>query len=564
MRPEMLFGRTDVFDFVRTALVGQHQDNVIVLYGKRRTGKTSVLYQMHRNLDPRYMPILIDLQALTMDSPGGLFWELASTIRRALRREYQIEVPRPQREDFESDPVQGFQEIFLPVVSEAVGDRHLLLMIDESARLDEQVQAGKLTPDVFGYIRSIMQHTTSLNFLFCVGERLELMQTQYALLFNVALYKEISFLDRKAAESLVKQPIEGLYTYEDQAIDRIIDITSGHAYFMQLLCHSLFARWQRDEKAQIGVEDVNSVTSEVVERGAANLKFDWDESLPIEKLFLGAMAEAMDGDTPVVSLPEVTEVLQRHDILVPQGELFTAQRSLIGKELVFGTESMRFAIDFLRLWVRQHQRLEWVKEELATEIEEFREAVEAEAAAAERRKTRRRFRWGTLGGSVALVVALLLFVPGSPLRVFSATVAEEVVTVAQTFDFAGENKCGFQTQAEGAILAMCLEKVEKLSDKSTKFHVSWTASIESDSQYNALSREKTEIGDPVYLMDEKGNEYSFTELGGAAALPFAVFNNETSEIGWFLFPPIEGGGTSVTLVDETGEGSAKISDIALK
>jgi len=26
----------------------------------------------------------------------------------------------------------------------------------------------------------------------------------------------------------------------------------------------------------------NAVASEVVERGAANLKFDWDESLPVE------------------------------------------------------------------------------------------------------------------------------------------------------------------------------------------------------------------------------------------------------------------------------------------
>ena len=102
-RPEMFFGREDVFEFVRGALVGQHQDNVIVLYGKRRTGKTSVLYQMHRNIDPRYLPILVDLQAMTMDSLSGFLWELASTIRRALRREHQIDIPRPLRESFESE-----------------------------------------------------------------------------------------------------------------------------------------------------------------------------------------------------------------------------------------------------------------------------------------------------------------------------------------------------------------------------------------------------------------------------------------------------------------------------
>ena len=423
----MFLGREDVFEFIRSALVGQHQDNVIVLYWKRRTGKTSVLYQMHRNLDARYLPILRDLQALTMDSPGGFFWERASTIRRGLRREYQIEVPRPQREDFESDPLPGFQESFLTEVVDAIGDRRLLLMIDEAARLDEQVQAGKLTPDVFGYVRSLMQHTDSLNFLFCIGERLEMMQSQYSMLFNVALYKEISFLDRNSAEALISQPTDQIYTYQQKAVDRIIAITSGHAYFMQLLCHSLFARWQRDNKPEITVEDVDGVASEVVERGAANLKFDWDESPPVEKLFLGAMAEALDNDAHSVSVQGVDDVLRRYDTIVSERELVTAHRSLIAKELLFGTEDMRFAVDFLRLWVRQHERLEWVKEELAPEIAELREIAEAEIAATEKLKARRRFRWGSLAAGAALVIAILLFAPGSPVRVFSAsTVAEEV------------------------------------------------------------------------------------------------------------------------------------------
>ena len=321
---------------------------------------------MHRYVEPRYLPILIDLQALTMDSVSRLFWELASTIRRALRREYQIEFPRPRREDFEDDPLQGFQETFMGVVMEAVGDRHLLLMIDETARLDEQVQAEKLPSDVFSHFRSLIQHNASLNFIFCLGERLELMQRQYALLFNVALYKEISFLDRSSAESLIVQPADGLYSYNQGSIDRIIEFTSGHAYFLQLLCHSLFAMWQREGNSPITAEDGDSVATEVVERGAANLKFDWDESLPVEKLVLSAMAEAMDGATASVTLNGVDEVLRRYDILVPHGELVTSHRSLIGKELVDGTEDIRFTVDFLRLWVRQHERLEWVKEELPT------------------------------------------------------------------------------------------------------------------------------------------------------------------------------------------------------
>ena len=49
---EMFYGREDVFSFIKRNLTGLHRDTPIVLYGQRRTGKTSVLYQLHRHLDP--------------------------------------------------------------------------------------------------------------------------------------------------------------------------------------------------------------------------------------------------------------------------------------------------------------------------------------------------------------------------------------------------------------------------------------------------------------------------------------------------------------------------------
>ena len=434
--------------------------------------------------------------------------------------------------------------------------------MDEAARLDEQVEAGRLPSDVFGQIRSLMQHNTSLNFIFCVGERLELMRSQYAMLFNVALYKEISFLDRRAAESLIVQPTQSLYGYQPEAIDRIIEITAGHAYFMQLLCHSLFAGWQRDNKPSITVEDVEAVVSEVVERGSANLKFDWDESLPVEKLFLGAMAEAMENGAASITTGGVSEVLRRYDILVPQGEVVSAQRSLIGKELVFGADEVRFAIDFLRLWVRQHERVEWVKEELSGEIETLRE--EAEAAEAERRATRKRFRWGSLVGVVG---------PGGGLAAVRARVAPAGL---QRLDghrrggcrpdsgLPGPGQVRLPDQAAGAILAMCLDTVEKLSNDTMRFNLHWTATIRNE-RFNAVNRKGSTTLDPVpYLRDESGNTYNFLDVGGSAALQVAVGHGQNSEPGWFLFPELEDGVTSVDLVDVVDGQEMVIQEIVLQ
>ena len=57
--PRMFFGRADVFQAVRRILIGQDRDNVVVLHGQKRTGKTSLLYQMHRHLGDRFGCIFI-------------------------------------------------------------------------------------------------------------------------------------------------------------------------------------------------------------------------------------------------------------------------------------------------------------------------------------------------------------------------------------------------------------------------------------------------------------------------------------------------------------------------
>ena len=213
--------------------------------------------------------------------------------------------------------------------------------------------------------------------------------------------------------------------------------------------------------------------------------------------------------------------------------------------------------------MKQHERLEWVKEELSEEIAELREVAEAEAEAAERTKARRRFRWGSMATVIAVVVALLLFLPVSPVRVFSASTVVEQVRVVATVPV--QDKCGFQTQAQGAIMATCVESVEKLSDKTLRFNVKWHANITSGG-VTAVGRGKSEAGDTLpYLQDESGNVYNFTEVGGSASAPFFLRHGE-SEIGSFLFPALADGETTVSFVDEdvnTGQ-QTRLENIVLE
>jgi AAA+ ATPase superfamily predicted ATPase len=59
---ELFFGRDDIFRSIKEALIDREQDNLIILYGQRQIGKTSVLHQVGHRLSEQYLSVLIDLQ----------------------------------------------------------------------------------------------------------------------------------------------------------------------------------------------------------------------------------------------------------------------------------------------------------------------------------------------------------------------------------------------------------------------------------------------------------------------------------------------------------------------
>ena len=224
------------------------------------------------------MCVFIDLHGLALDGLGGFIQELANYIARGLRKNYQINLPDIDKAEMAANPRYYFELTFLDNVWAATGEHHLLLMLDEAIRLAEQIIAGKLEAEVFNYLRHLMQHHPRLNFLFSLGSGLEEMEKEYAFLFNVALYKKISFLDRQSAVDLITEPVEGVYSLETEAIERILEVTSGHPYHTQLICHGLYNHAQARGLKSVAPQDVDAVLDEAVERGLAVLKHVWEES----------------------------------------------------------------------------------------------------------------------------------------------------------------------------------------------------------------------------------------------------------------------------------------------
>ena len=71
---------------------------------------------------------------------GNLFHGMASSVTRGLERDHQLKVEVPDRWLLLVEPQSAFETRFLDEVWSALGDDHLVLMMDEAVRLHEEVQ----------------------------------------------------------------------------------------------------------------------------------------------------------------------------------------------------------------------------------------------------------------------------------------------------------------------------------------------------------------------------------------------------------------------------------------
>ena len=356
---DMFFGRTDIFEWVERSLMGKYVDHILVIHGQRRVGKTSILKQLPNHLPDRYIPVFFDLQGRTTTSPGRFFWWLSREISRGINSSNGGTVAVPERAELDANPEYLFTR-FLPEVQSALGERALLLTFDEFDTLNEPGVAETLALPLIQTLRRMME-LEGLSFIYSIGssgQKLENMQARYTEFFKSALYRKISFLERGACHELITQPVAGVLEYQSEAVARIYQVTAGHPYFTQLVCHELFSRCQQSGVREIQRADVDGVLEQVIERGTVNLKFVWDEADDLEKWALACLARSDECRDPA----ELANTLRDQRVRFSEPDLNRAIVHLREKD-VLGADN-RFIVYLLRVWLRQNRPLERVREEL--------------------------------------------------------------------------------------------------------------------------------------------------------------------------------------------------------
>lgn len=351
----MFFGREDVFDFIRRNI----DRNVILINGERRAGKTSLLYQLAEPnaVSPDHIFVFIDIMGIAGVDSAGLLFALMRETHRTLDKA-GVNIAEPVRAEFEENPFRAFSD-FAEVIATTVGNKTIVLMLDEFENLQEKINRKQLQEDIFEYLRSVMEHKC-FKFILIGTYRLDELTSSYWPVFTqIAVHYSLGRLEPEAAKALITNPIAGYVQYDSFALDRIVNISACHPYFTQLLCHFLLEHLIECKKNSVSASDVEDVIDRTVTGGAPHLMFIYNTCTAPEQLVLSTVAEIC-GEGEHVNRSQIEKKLRTVGLGMGESALSGALKKLVGRNILVWDrqqESYRFDIELIRRWVYRNKPL---------------------------------------------------------------------------------------------------------------------------------------------------------------------------------------------------------------
>ena len=395
----MFFGRSAEFEFVRLKFQDSTQGGLLVFCGERRSGKTSILFQiLDKRLGSDFIPVLIDMQSMAISSELDFLDKIATGILEALGPDGgSIRLPEFSAG---SSPAAAFHK-FIEGLLQRYPNRKLLLLFDEYELFENKIDSGTLAPDVLHILASLMEHQPVF-LIFTGSQHLDQRRQPYWKILGKSLYKTISYLEREDALNLIRKPVEGQVFYGQGAVEAIYRLAAGQPFYTQALCQNLVDHLNDNCSNHASKESIAEVANGIVNNPLPQMIFLWDSLERDEKLVLALLAEALEDESALVSEKRLRHLIaeRKYPLKLDRVQISQNLEKLFKTELLLKSDAYPpaygFRMDLWRMWIRRMHSVWQVMREEGLEI----------------RGGYQRPSWRRLGaaGIGLLVVAAALFV----------------------------------------------------------------------------------------------------------------------------------------------------------
>jgi hypothetical protein len=235
--------------------------NSLMITGERRIGKTTFLHHLKRVLaadegsEWQFFPVFVDLQgvpeqaffhALMAEIVDGV--SLSDKTRDALRF-------RPEREAYEArDFSHDLPAVIAELHSRTSRRVKLALLIDEVDVLNEYSEsANQRLRGIF--MKSFSESLVAVMSGVAIRRR---WKSEVSPWYNFFDEIELSPFSREEAEALVREPVAGVFRFQPEAVERILDLSRLRPYFVQKYCVHAVSHMLEHGRSTIRLEDVEA------------------------------------------------------------------------------------------------------------------------------------------------------------------------------------------------------------------------------------------------------------------------------------------------------------------
>jgi outer membrane protein assembly factor BamB len=379
---EMFYGREEDLKALQDNLARTAAQTVLLLYGQRRTGKTTLLLHLaNTSALGEHIPILVDMQRESYNIDITKFLHnIAYYIAQAMHSKGYA-MPFPEMEAFAKNATFRF-EIFLDEAEKRLHGRKVIILIDEFEVLEEQIKKGKLEGEILGYLRGIMQAHPGVNFLLSGTHQIdELASENWSVFFNVARQYRLSRLSTQGATSLITKPVEKYIEFAPHTVDKIRQLTADQPYLIHLICRALVDHCNEQRKVYVTLNDINIVLHEAMLTCASHFDWLWHQFSYEVKVALAVIAELGKDEGRWLPYAEIEEAYQAYHLPFER-ERLQASIKFLKKSDVVDTEAkgisgrefmnvrVRIPIGLLRMWMLKEKPLRLISGGLQEDVTE--------------------------------------------------------------------------------------------------------------------------------------------------------------------------------------------------
>lgn len=363
------YGREVERQRISALLSDSSQNTTLLLWGQKRIGKTSLMLRLQEHAPDGFLPVYLDVQSCKDSTTSQFLHHMMSRISTAYKEkgtEEPREISVPAFNKLRKDPLSYF-DMFMGHLQQMGHALPLVIILDEFQCLCSLREEMISRDAIFSRLRSHSLHGRGVRFILCGGGlRSQLTgQCDMTSLFNIAHNDRLGCLESAAARQLIAEGLSSVGDISEQAIDLLLDLTAGHPFYLQLLCHGLYEQ-ACEHKKILGDEVVSQNVNAWLEN-ADNSRFQhlWEgydrASAQRHKLILSALAELAHEERRVsyeVLARTLCLTLSEHDLIQSLDDL--ADLGILEHSQTCYT----ITVELFARWLRHHWPLELTHKEM--------------------------------------------------------------------------------------------------------------------------------------------------------------------------------------------------------